>query len=105
MISPESTGGHPAGGGVADRAWMLPLLNILFEDYTETAAIRLLRDDLARDAVTPLLLEALAERGITAVQLGNNVGDNLLQGLLALRAKFSWAEAREKVERNIAMTR
>jgi hypothetical protein len=83
---------------------MLPLLDVLFEDYTETAAIRLLRDGLARDATAPLLVEALADRGISGIDLESPTGDNLLQGLLALRAKFSWAEAREKVALNIAMT-
>lgn len=83
---------------------MLPLLDILFEDYTETAAIRMLHDDLTREAVTPLLLAALADRGISDVNVESAASDNLLQGLLALRVKFSQAEAREKVARNIAMT-
>jgi hypothetical protein len=76
---------------------------VLFEDYTETAAIRLLRDDFAREATAPLLAEALADRGISGIDLESPAGDNLLQGLLALRAKFTWAEAKEKVALNIAM--
>ena len=95
--------GRP-GGQNEDRAWMLPLLDILYEDYTETAAIRLLRDDLAREMTVPLLLEALADRAVTGVSLESAAADNLLQGLLALRAKFPWKDAREKVARNIAMT-
>ncbi len=82
---------------------MLTLLDILFADYTETAAVRLLRDDLAREATASLLLAEMTERGVTGVSLDSAAGDNLLQGLLALRAKFTWAEAREKVARNIAM--
>jgi hypothetical protein len=89
---------------VADREWMLPLLDILFQDYTQTAAIRLLRDDLARESVVPLLSETLAQQGVRGVALDSVAGDNLLQGLLALRVKFSREEAREKVARNIAMT-
>lgn len=104
MMSPDDPGEGPPARQAEDRAWMLPLLDLLFEDYTETAAIRLLRDDLAREAVTPLFVAALAERGIPAVNLETAAGDNLLQGLLALRVKFSHAEAREKVTRNIAMT-
>jgi hypothetical protein len=101
---PESTREEPAGRRGADRDWMLPLLDILFQDYTETAAIRLLRDDVARQSVAPLLIEALAQHGVRGVDLESAGGDNLLQGLLALRAKFSWADAREKVIRNIAMS-
>ena len=37
---------------------------VLFADYSETAAIRLLRDELAREAVVPLLLSALEEQGV-----------------------------------------
>ncbi len=88
----------------ADRSWMLPLLDILFDDYTSTAAVRLLREEDAREAVVPLLTTALQERGVTGYGLTSPGGDNLLQGLLALRVKFSQAEAREKVGRNIAMT-
>jgi hypothetical protein len=83
---------------------MIPLLDLLFEDYTVTAAIRLLRDDLAREATAPLLVAALADRGISGIDLESPTGDNLLQGLLALRARFSWAEASEKVALNIAMS-
>ena len=104
MSSPGSADERPQGGRIADRAWMLPLLDLLFEDYTATAAVRLLRDDLAREAVVPLLVDALADRGVTGANLGNAAGDNLLQGLLALRTKFTLAEAREKVARNIAMS-
>ena len=53
---------------------MLPLLEILFEDYTATAALRLLRDDLAREATTPLLLASLADRGVTGINLDSLAG-------------------------------
>lgn len=86
-----------------DRAWMLTLIDVLFEEYTAVAAMRLLRDDLAREATVPLLKHALAERHAPSTGLDDPGGDNLLQGLLALRVKFTWAEAREKVVVNIAM--
>lgn len=86
-----------------DRGWMLPLAQILYEEYTPLAAVRLLQDDLAREAVLPLLAAALERRGAPADGLLADDGDSLLQGLLSLRAKFPWEEAREKVRRNIAM--
>lgn len=88
-----------------DRAWMLPMLDLLFDEYTETAAVRLLRDDYAREAMLPLLTTALADRGQIATGLDGPNGDNLLQGLLTLRAKFPREDAREKVRTNIAMYR
>ncbi len=82
---------------------MLTLIDVLFEEYTTVAATRLLRDEVAREAVVPLLMHALVERNAPASGLDDPGGDNLLQGLLALRVKFSWTEAREKVVANIAM--
>ncbi len=86
-----------------DRAWMLALIDLLFEEYTAVAAMRLLQDEVAREATVPLLKTALAERNAPNSGLDDPGGVNLLQGLLALRVKFTWAEAREKVDVNIAM--
>ena len=86
-----------------ERQWMLPLLDILYDEYTEIAAVRLLRDGAARAAVLPLLVTALEKRTASPNGLMSATGDTLLQGLLALRAKFPWEEAREKVRLNIAM--
>ena len=87
----------------ADRAWMLTLINVLFEEYTEVAATRLLRDDVARESTVLLLKNALTERNTPSTGLDDPGGDNLLQGLLSLRVKFTLAEAQEKVLLNIAM--
>lgn len=89
--------------GPNDRGWMLPLLSILFEEFTTLAAVRLLRDDLAREAFLPLLAAALERRGTPGDGLAADDGDSLLQGLLALRTKFPLVEAQEKVRVNIAM--
>ncbi len=89
----------------AGRAWMLPLLELLYDEYSAVAAVRLLRDDVAREAVVPLLADALAERGQAGTGLTAPDGDNLLRGLLALRAKFPREEAAVKVRTNIAMYR
>jgi len=83
---------------------MPPLLTILYEEYTARAAVRLLRDETAREAVVPLLAAALEQRGYASDGLTAATGDSLLQGLLALRTKFPLEEAREKVRINIAMT-
>ncbi len=87
-----------------DRRWMEPLLEILYEDYSATAAVRLLRDEAAREAIVPLLASTLELRGHQSDGLTASAGDGLLQGLLALRTKFPLEEAREKVRLNIAMT-
>lgn len=86
-----------------DRSWLRPLLEVLFDDYTAVAAVRLLRDETAREVVTPLLRAALEERAVDTGGLDGPTGDNLLQGLLALRAKCGREEALAKVELNIAM--
>lgn len=88
--------------GDDDRAWMRAVLAVLFDDYSQVAAVRLLRDEVARAAVTPLLVAAAARRGAAAIPPGER-GDHLVQGLLALRAKFGREEAMAKVERNIAL--
>jgi hypothetical protein len=82
---------------------MRPVLAALFEWLTVDEALASLRDDSARLSLRARLRqEALAEGRLGAIPEGQ-YGDNLLQGLLALRTKFDRDTAMSKLELNLSM--
>ena len=86
-----------------DRTWMRPVLSALFDWLTTDEALACLKDDAARQSLrTRLLHEALADGRLGSIPAGQ-YGDNLLQGVLALRARFDRETAERKLELNISM--
>jgi hypothetical protein len=82
---------------------MRPVLAALFDWLTVEEALTCLRDDPARLALrTRLDHAALADSTVGAVPEGQ-YGDNMLQGLLALRSKFDRITATQKLELNLSM--
>ncbi len=82
---------------------MRPVLSALYEWLTDDEVLRCLKDDAARDQLRARLLhEALADGRLGSIPDGQ-YGDNLLQGVLALRAKFDRETAARKLELNISM--
>ena len=89
----------------AEFDWLAALLELLFDTYETADARELLTDASAREAALRALTPALLAAGATSELLASSQGDNLLMASLALRVKFPRAEARAKVQMNIAMRR
>ncbi len=86
-----------------DRSWMRPVLTALFAWLTVAETLTCLKDDGARTELRNRLnREALADGRLGAIPAGQ-YGDNLLLGVMALRAKFDEPTAVQKLETNIAM--
>ena len=82
---------------------MRPVLAALFDWLTVDEARACLKDEAARLALNRRLgSEALAGGKLGFIPDGQ-YGDNLLQGLLALRTKFERDAATSKLELNLAM--
>ncbi len=86
-----------------DHTWMRPVLLALFDQTSQETVSAALRsdDDRARLRVD-LNRDALAGGKLGAIPEGQ-YGDNLLQGLLALRTKFDRETALSKLDVNLAM--
>ena len=86
-----------------DRSWMRPVLTALFDWLSVEETLACIRDETGRQKLkTRLADEALADGRLGTIPPGQS-GDNLLQGLLALRSKFDRETATRKLELNIAM--
>lgn len=82
---------------------MRPVLEALFDWLTVDEAHACLRNDDARRALRSRLgSEALADGKLGSLP-DSQYGDNLLQGLLALRTKFDRSTAMTKLELNLSM--
>jgi hypothetical protein len=82
---------------------MESLLDLLFERYDRAQAIDILRYETAREQAFAELAGNLASAGMPPGMLETSEGENLFVAVLSLRIKFPEAEAREKVQLNIAM--
>jgi hypothetical protein len=86
-----------------DHSWMRPVLLALFDEFDQETVAAALRSDDDRSR----LREALNRDALAAGKLGaipeGQYGDNLLQGLLALRTKFDREMAISKLDVNLAM--
>lgn len=83
--------------------WMRVVLDALFLEDDASASRRASTDPADRDALRARLnAEALSDGRLGRIPEGD-YGDNLLQAILALRVKFSRADAFEKLELNIRM--
>ena len=86
-----------------DHDWMRTVLVALFDTQERKAISQALADDAVRDRLRDDL-NSVALAGGRLGQIPNGqTGDNLFQGLLALRMKFDRATAIEKLEVNLAM--
>jgi hypothetical protein len=81
---------------------MRDLLHLLYADFDTATAVRLLRDPDERERISGSNLRVLELRR-EQVETEDSEFDNLLVALLSLRAKFTQAEALDRVELNIAM--
>jgi hypothetical protein len=82
---------------------MRPVLAALYDWLPPDEALGCLRDDAARlELHKRLRREALADGRLGNIPDGQ-YGDNLLQGLLALRTKFDRETATAKLELNLSM--
>jgi hypothetical protein len=82
---------------------METLLDLLFERFDRAQAIDILRYETVREQAFAQLAGDLASSGMPAGMLDTSEGENLFVAVLSLRIKFPEAEAREKVQLNIAM--
>jgi hypothetical protein len=86
-----------------DRSWMRPVLTALFDWLSVEETLACIRDETGRQELrTRLADEALADGRFGTIPSGQ-YGDNLLQGLLALRSKFDRETAARKLELNVSM--
>lgn len=82
---------------------MRPVLTALFDWLTEAETLTCIEDGDARHGLRKRLQrEALAEGRLGTIPDGQ-YGDNLLLGVLALRAKFDRETATHKLDLNISM--
>ena len=88
--------------GTTDFSWMRVALRSLFVDHTREDALAAIRDAGELSHLRDAVQSTLTDGRFGTIPLGD-VGDNLLQALLALRVKFSESEAFEKLEVNLAM--
>lgn len=87
----------------SDRTWMRPVLTALFAWLTvEETVASLKSEDTRAELRSRLNRDALGGGRLGSIPDGQ-YGDNLLQGVLALRAKFDEPTAGAKLERNIVM--
>lgn len=82
--------------------WLATLLEALY-GYDVPAARALLLDPAQREDARETLAPSLAAAGMPDGMLGTPEGGSLFVAVLTLRLKFPPDEARQKVERNIAM--
>jgi hypothetical protein len=86
-----------------DHSWMRPVLLALFDEIELEVVTTALRSDDERNRLRIALNQnALANGKLGAIPEGQ-YGDNLLQGLLALRTKFDRDTAIAKLDVNLAM--
>ena len=82
---------------------MRPVLAALFDWLSVEETLTYIRDESARQSLRSRLdREALADGRLGAIPAGQ-YGDNLLQGILSMRAKFDCETATQKLELNISM--
>ena len=82
---------------------MRPVLSALFDWMSVEETLTCIRDKNARQSLRSRLgREALADGRLGAIPAGQ-YGDNLLQAVLSLRAKFDRETAMQKLELNISM--
>jgi hypothetical protein len=82
---------------------MRPVLSALFDWMSVEETLTCIRDENARQSLRSRLgREALADGRLGAIPAGQ-YGDNLLQAVLSLRAKFDRETAMQKLELNISM--
>ena len=82
---------------------MEALLDLLFAEYDREAAMRQLRDEVARTAAIEAVAPRLTAAGLPPGFLASEAGANLYLAVLTLRIKFPPDEATQKVRLNIAM--
>ena len=82
---------------------MRPVLSALFDWMSVEETLTCIRDENTRQSLRSRLgREALADGRLGAIPAGQ-YGDNLLQAVLSLRAKFDRETAMQKLELNISM--
>ncbi len=82
--------------------WMRTVLRALYERPDDDIR-RALSDDSARAALRDQLNALDLDNGTLGAIPPDQYGDNLLQGLLALRTKFDQETASAKLELNLSM--
>jgi hypothetical protein len=86
-----------------DFQWMRPALDLLYDEISADQARDLLYNESKRFEMLGRVKMALLDRKPPLQISTGELGDNLFQGLLAIRVKFAPDEGRQKVELNIAM--
>jgi hypothetical protein len=82
--------------------WMRTVLVALYDLPDQQIRTALITDSERQKLRAELNNVALADGKLGRIPEGQ-YGDNLLQGLLALRSRFDRATSTEKLERNLAM--
>lgn len=92
----------PAAGG--NEEWMRPALDWLFDHATIASIQNALRNPDDLRMLRSELQAAVQHSHHLSLPPGER-GDNLIMALIALRLKFSRAEAEDKLETNLTLRR
>ena len=87
----------------SDHSWMRPVLLALFETVDDLQLRECLTSDRSRAELRVFLNQNTLHNGKLGAIPVDSYGDNLLHGLLALRAKFDPETAMAKLDVNLAM--